>query len=64
MGKRLMSMVGRCCFDMECAGRNLKVRKGGLPPLFLIENEQVNRERAEIINRVVFQEAAGASHPS
>jgi len=49
---------------MECAGRNLKVRKGGLPPLFLIENEQVNKEQAEIINRVVFQEAAGASHPS
>jgi len=64
MGRRLMSMVGRCCFDMERAGRNLKVRKGGLPPLFLIENEQVNRERADIINRVVFQEAAGASHPS
>ncbi len=64
MGRRLMSMVGRCCFDMERTGRNLKVRKGGMPPLFLIENEQVNRERADIINRVVFQEAAGASHPS
>jgi len=49
---------------MERTGRNLKVRKGGMPPLFLIENEQVNRERADIINRVVFQEAAGASHPS
>ena len=46
-------MVGRCCFDMECAGRNLKVRKGGLPPLFiqtiskLIEKEQAKKRRGQ-----------------